>query len=61
MTYSGKNNIDVKRLMIVGGGRIGEMVAKKLETSVDYIKLIERRRDRCDVLNESLNKTPKHW
>jgi trk system potassium uptake protein TrkA len=57
MTYSGKNNIDVKRLMIVGGGRIGEMVAKKLETSVDYIKLIERRRERCDVLNERLNKT----
>lgn len=57
MSYSGKNNIDVRRLMIVGGGRIGEMVAKKLENSVDYIKLIERRRERCDYLNESLNKT----
>lgn len=57
MSYSGKNNIDVKRLMIVGGGRIGEMVAKKLENSVDYIKLIERRRERCDVLNENLSKT----
>jgi trk system potassium uptake protein TrkA len=56
MSYSGKNNIDVRRLMIVGGGRIGEMVAKKLENSVDYIKLIERRRERCDYLNESLNK-----
>ncbi len=57
MTYSGKNNIDVKRLMIVGGGRIGEMVARKLESSVDYIKLIERRRDRCDYLNDALDKT----
>jgi len=57
MSYSGKNNIDVKRLMIVGGGRIGEMVAKKLENSVDYIKLIERRRERCDYLNEALDKT----
>ncbi|MDD4617601.1 MAG: Trk system potassium transporter TrkA [Bacteroidales bacterium] len=57
MSYSGKNNIDVRRLMIVGGGRIGEMVAKKLENTVDYIKLIERRRERCEYLNESLNKT----
>jgi len=57
MSYSGKNNIDVRRLMIVGGGRIGEMVAKKLENTVDYIKLIERRRDRCDELNERLGKT----
>ncbi len=57
MSLSGKNNIDVKRLMIVGGGRIGEMVARKLEGSVDYIKLIEKRRERCDVLNENLKKT----
>ncbi|MDD2419130.1 MAG: Trk system potassium transporter TrkA [Bacteroidales bacterium] len=57
MSYSGKNNIDVRRLMIVGGGRIGEMVAKKLENTVDYIKLIERRRERCEYLNDSLNKT----
>lgn len=57
MSYSGKNNIDVNRLMIVGGGRIGEMVARKLENSVEYIKLIERRRERCDYLNDSLDKT----
>lgn len=57
MNLSGKNNIDVRRLMIAGGGRIGEMVAKKLENSVDYIKLIERRRERCEFLNETLNKT----
>ncbi len=57
MSYSGKNNIDVKRLMIVGGGRIGEMVAKKLENTVDYIKLIERKKERCDILTENLSKT----
>lgn len=56
MSYSGKNNIDVNKLMIVGGGRIGEMVARKLENSVEYIKLIERRRERCDYLNDSLDK-----
>jgi trk system potassium uptake protein TrkA len=57
MSYSGKNNIDVKRLMIVGGGRIGEMVAKKLENTIDYIKLIERKKERCDILTEKLSKT----
>ncbi|HON54782.1 MAG TPA: Trk system potassium transporter TrkA [Bacteroidales bacterium] len=57
MAYSGKNNINVRRLMIVGGGRIGEMVAKKLENSVDYIKLIELRKERCELLNEKLSKT----
>ncbi|MEN6619029.1 MAG: Trk system potassium transporter TrkA [Rikenellaceae bacterium] len=57
MSYSGKNNIAVRRLMIVGGGRIGEMVAKKLENSVDYIKLIERKKERCEVLTERLSKT----
>jgi len=57
MSYSGKDNINVRRLMIVGGGRIGEMVAKKLENSVDYIKLIELRKERCDILNEKLSKT----
>lgn len=57
MSYSGKDNINVRKLMIVGGGRIGEMVAKKLENSVDYIKLIELKKERCEVLNERLSKT----
>ncbi|MEA5005127.1 MAG: Trk system potassium transporter TrkA [Rikenellaceae bacterium] len=57
MSYSGKDNINVRKLMIVGGGRIGEMVAKKLENSVDYIKLIELKKERCEILNERLSKT----
>ncbi|AGY53142.1 Trk system potassium uptake protein trkA-like protein [Bacteroidales bacterium CF] len=57
MSYSGKDNINVRKLMIVGGGRIGEMVAKKLENTVDYIKLIELKKERCEVLNERLSKT----
>ena len=57
MSYFGKDNINVRKLMIVGGGRIGEMVAKKLENTVDYIKLIELKKERCEVLNERLSKT----
>jgi trk system potassium uptake protein len=56
MSFSGKNEIDVKRLMIVGGGRIGEMLARKMEDSVEKIKIIEQKKERCDYLAEVLNK-----
>ncbi len=56
MSFSGKNEIDVKRLMIVGGGRIGEMLARKMEDSVEKIKIIELKKERCDYLVEVLNK-----
>ena len=56
MTYSGKNEIDIKKLMIVGGGRIGEMLARKMENSVEIIKVIEQREERCEYLAETLDK-----
>lgn len=57
MSYSGKDNIDIKRLMIIGGGRIGEMVARKLENTLDHVRLIELNKEKCDKLSEVLNKT----
>lgn len=57
MSFSGKNEIDIKRLMIVGGGRIGEMLARKLERDVEHIKIIEQRKERCEHLSEILNKS----
>lgn len=57
MSFSGKNEIDIKRLMIVGGGRIGEMLARKLERDVEHIKIIEQRKERCEYLSEILNKS----
>lgn len=56
MSFSGKNEIDVKRLMIVGGGRIGEMLARKMKDSVEKIKIIEQKKERCDYLAEVLDK-----
>ena len=56
MTYSGKNHLDIRRLMILGGGNIGEMVAKNLENSASFIKLIEINRERCYELSENLDK-----
>ncbi|MEG0517961.1 MAG: Trk system potassium transporter TrkA [Bacteroidales bacterium] len=56
MSFSGKNEIDIKKLMIVGGGRIGEMLARKMQTAVEDIKIIEYKKERCEYLAEVLNK-----
>lgn len=54
MEYIGKSNIEVNRLMILGGGPIGEMVAKQLSRQIDHIKIIEIKKDRCLELSEKL-------
>ena len=54
MKYIGKSEIDVNKLMILGGGPIGEMVAKKLSKQLDTIKIIEKNKDKCLELSERL-------
>lgn len=51
-----KQQIQVKDIMIVGGGRIGRRTAKKLEKNQN-IKLIENDKTRCDLLANDLEKT----
>jgi trk system potassium uptake protein len=46
----------VKRVLIVGGGRIGIRLAAQLETQSIYCKIIEKNAARCVVLAERLNK-----
>lgn len=55
MSFSGKKEIEIKNLMIVGGGRIGEMLAKKMSKVSDHIKIIETKADRCEYLAETLS------
>ena len=57
MSWSGKKYLDIKRLTILGGGRIGEMVAKQFEKSAEFVKIIEISRERCEVLSEHLDHT----
>lgn len=57
MEYTGKSNFSIKRITIVGGGRIGEMVAEQFEKTADFVKLIEINKDRCEYLSEKLNHT----
>ncbi len=47
----------VKRVLIVGGGRIGYRLALNLEEQSIYCKIIEKRADQCAALAEKLNKT----
>jgi trk system potassium uptake protein len=47
----------MKRVLIVGGGRIGFRMAKLLEDQSIYCKIIERNPDRCTYLAERLNKS----
>lgn len=57
MNYSGHDVLEVNRLMILGGGRVGEMVARKLENLVDHVKIIELNADRSRELSETLDRT----
>ena len=52
----GKGNVVMRNIMIVGGGRIGKLTAKRLEDTMN-IKLIEMDIKRCESLSEKLNKT----
>ncbi len=57
MALSGKRYLDIKRLTILGGGRIGEMVAAQFEKNAEFVKIIEINRERCEVLSENLDHT----
>ena len=54
MHYIGKENIEVKNLMILGGSPIGQMVAKQLGKQLESIKLIEMNKEKCRELSEKL-------
>lgn len=46
----------IKRVLIVGGGRIGYRLATKLESQSIYCKVIEKDARRCTFLADKLNK-----
>lgn len=56
MAFSGKANIDINNLMILGGGRIGMRIAAELQDEVN-IKLVEYNPDKALKLAELLEKT----
>ena len=52
---SGKKQIHIHKVMIVGGGRVGRITAKRLENDLD-IKILEKSKDRCMDLTNYLSK-----
>lgn len=52
--YLGLEDIAVKRVMIMGGGSVGAIVASFLVHEVSSVKLIELKHDRCLELVEEL-------
>ena len=55
MRYTGKPNIKINSMMILGGGKIGEFVAASATRTTSNIKLIELRKDRCTELSEKFD------
>ena len=55
MKFLGKDKIDIRRVMILGGSEIGHMVAQKLAAQkLDDIKLVEVDRNHARYLSEVL-------
>ncbi len=57
LSIFGKHTEQVRRVFIVGGGKIGLRLATRLEKKSISCKLIERRADQCELLAEKLNRT----
>jgi len=57
LKLGGKNDVEIDNIMLVGGGRVGKVIAKQLETELN-IKLIEQSKERSmkliDLLDETL-------
>jgi trk system potassium uptake protein TrkA len=53
----GKKIIPIQSALIIGGGRVGERLAKRLETESIKTKIIESDINRCHYLSEQMNKT----
>lgn len=56
MDFSGRSNIEVKNMMILGGSRIGVRIAMELQNEVN-IKLIDYNAEKAYRLAETLDKT----
>lgn len=51
---SGKKQLNIHNVMIVGGGRVGRITAKRLEKDLN-IKVLEKSKDRCMELTNYLS------
>lgn len=57
LAFFGKQGEPPKRVLVVGGGRIGMRLALRMEEAGIQLKIIEKNSDRCLVLAEELNQS----
>ncbi len=55
--HFGKTNVSIDSVFILGGGPIGEMLARTLDRSGLKVKLVESDKNRCIELSEKLPET----
>ncbi len=55
MKYLGKNNVEIDKVMILGGSRIAELAAAQLSKKISLVKILEKDKDRATVLSENLD------
>lgn len=56
VTFMGKENVSIRNIMILGGGLIGQHVARILQNEV-HVKLIESRSERSEQIATKLKST----
>lgn len=56
LELSGKSRLPIRKVMIIGGGRIGKFTADGLEEKIS-VKLIDNDDKRCEQLTDALDKT----
>jgi len=56
MEFCGKSRFEIKKIMVVGGGRVGRTACKRLEKEMN-IKLFEVDKERCLSLTDYLEDT----
>jgi trk system potassium uptake protein TrkA len=56
LRFFGKDAEPSERVIVVGGGNTGFMLAESLEERGISVKIIEKRQDRCEALASKLNK-----
>jgi len=56
LEMGGNKDVEINNIMLIGGGRVGKVIAKELETEVN-IKLIEQSRERSISLTDLLGET----
>ena len=53
MAFLGKTNLNIRKTMILGGSRIGEMVARDLSKTIDCVKIIEKDKEKSAELRDN--------